>query len=710
MVSLSKASTRISIAVLSVGVFLSAFLVLNYLTSSTRAQQSLTADDFFVKLIENTADLTEGVAIFEVRNPLPTALAINADTFRIRVENRPGATPVKSIRYYLLENVTYSDKVTDYAEECVDVATPSNTTGEDVVTKSCTSKASGWHWNIYTKEEWKSLDGYTFQPGQTYRIKIVATWSPQIGLNSREWIPMVRAASQNFEQSKWAWWDVSWQKKVVANVSNSNAYNYTNAPFEKLVTFATHPVNITNELRVYQCATEKSGDCTSGSLVESDAYNTTMDGSGYSESANILFLGNVSSASWRLYEIYYNYTAASYPSAIVADLSDDGTNAQSNFYKLTYNNSGNGPLAYYSVGGSKSYGNEFGRLSFEGWFGADRGATAWNCTVPVKTNLRHLVSCFTRNQTGGSADDVTANYTLLSNSRYMLTSETILKTIASAYSYRMGFGGSAFSSPPYDGSHCTFFSNYRPNNTIDITACGDGWQADNKNENVTALYQSTWSNPMYADAVYAFWSNDSSAVGSDSWYTGKGGGDLVTIALGGHQFSVSATAGTLSTRYDRVWMGSASSTTDVDNHRNALTAANYPVYSIIGNEENRPTPVSTHSMKRLYYGGQTGNLSMTILQDGVPVNASDITADILFRNETGAWQVVQMVQNSSFQRLGGGLHKATFVANTTLGQYLANITAVAQGATVTNSTPFNVTYTDLYFFFDALCGGCAGNA
>src|SRR3990172_8221251 len=76
---------------------------------------NLTADDFFISLIENKADLTEGVAMFELKNPTSITINANPDTLKTRMENQTSAKPLSSLEYFVLKNVSYSQNLTNYS-------------------------------------------------------------------------------------------------------------------------------------------------------------------------------------------------------------------------------------------------------------------------------------------------------------------------------------------------------------------------------------------------------------------------------------------------------------------------------------------------------------------------------------------------------------------------------------------------------------------
>lgn len=160
---------------------------------------SYTADDFFIELVSNKADLSYGEAIFKVRNPTTFNFTVDA------INNRFGAkfmkylgNDVNSWNLQVLMNKSNSDNMTDYSNICnpyIDI----NGTQND----NCTQVISGWHWNNYTTQTWKDIKlNDMFVSGKTYTIKLTATWNAGLGQQSIEWFPQITIEGTTLEK-KW---------------------------------------------------------------------------------------------------------------------------------------------------------------------------------------------------------------------------------------------------------------------------------------------------------------------------------------------------------------------------------------------------------------------------------------------------------------------------------------------------------------------------
>lgn len=193
------------------------------LSTNTFSQPAYTADDFFPKLVHNDATGGHGTAIFELRNPMPSDMPVDSSVLKARIQDAPRATPIRKIWYSILENTSHSENITEYIDSCRTTGThPSN--GSAIM--ECSFAPSGWHWNNRTFEEWRELSSYIFRAGKTYKIKLEAEWPMKLGLNSREWFPQLVYSGQTYEQSRWAWWNESYNYRypIILNDTVEDAY------------------------------------------------------------------------------------------------------------------------------------------------------------------------------------------------------------------------------------------------------------------------------------------------------------------------------------------------------------------------------------------------------------------------------------------------------------------------------------------------------
>lgn len=224
-----KAAVKVGlVAVVVVFAVVSAGLALG-LAGKTFSQPAYIADDFFIELVENKAELTQGIAVFKIRNPMQVDIIADSSKLTARTALAEGATPTKSLQYYILKTLSYSENTTDYSYTCNPVQI-NDANGTSYIGQNCSTAATGWHWNNYTRNEYVPFSTEDLKPNGTYTIKLVGTWEPKIGLNSREWFPKIKIGSVEYEQTKWAWWNTSYQTRgneSVLMVGGNSLYDFT---------------------------------------------------------------------------------------------------------------------------------------------------------------------------------------------------------------------------------------------------------------------------------------------------------------------------------------------------------------------------------------------------------------------------------------------------------------------------------------------------
>ncbi len=194
-------------------------------SGSVKSQSVLTADDFFTTLTSNTVDIDHGEAVFVIRNPTASDIYVKASDLTARMQNYKGSS-VDRYELFILGNMTVSQNVTDYNDwTWNETVTGANGTyniphyGRNV---------TGWHWDNFTRAEYKPVSDFAFKTGQTITVKLKGYWKPMLGEVSNEWFPRLNAGGTVFEQGKWAWWNTSWQYKRYVGVNWNGGSNQTN--------------------------------------------------------------------------------------------------------------------------------------------------------------------------------------------------------------------------------------------------------------------------------------------------------------------------------------------------------------------------------------------------------------------------------------------------------------------------------------------------
>ena len=206
----------------------------DYLKKNVRLYDPIISNDnVFTNLLYNKADIAGGEAIFEFNNPVDNldmedlygsyflAEGVNYNSLEFFVEVEvPYAFPI------------YEDKNVSYSCEIF-----SNETGINTSSTCYKIESELVNHEIEFSREWKKVD--SLDKGK-HNIKIVATWDAHLGLQSSDWFPNLHLDKEKYElpkdkfgvleskhlkQSKWEWWNVSWEHyKEYTNLTGNITY------------------------------------------------------------------------------------------------------------------------------------------------------------------------------------------------------------------------------------------------------------------------------------------------------------------------------------------------------------------------------------------------------------------------------------------------------------------------------------------------------
>jgi len=193
-----------------------------------------TANDFFANIIETNVGLTSAYSIFVLHNPTPLSVTIAIANISWFI--RYNATQTTSMIMYLLRNVSYSYNITDYGQKCTNSTTPNST-----MIQNCTVIISGWHWNNYTQEEFRSITEIPFvniNANGNATIKVQANYQAKLGNNYRDWVPYITFNSTNYTKTSWQWWNTSYSYKrtIMINTTGEALTNYYTANLTRVNT------------------------------------------------------------------------------------------------------------------------------------------------------------------------------------------------------------------------------------------------------------------------------------------------------------------------------------------------------------------------------------------------------------------------------------------------------------------------------------------
>lgn len=176
----------------------------------------ITPEDIFIKLLYSKSDLATGIAIFEIKNPTTSNIAISNSNFKIYFNEN--TTKTNNINIYINASIN----VTDYFESCKNISINATSNSTDCRWIEINKTIEGW---IPLKAGLISL-----LPNEIRKVKIEATWHPMLGYQVRDWIPQVNIDGKILERKDWQWWSSNWTYKSNISIQNLNTtttfYNY----------------------------------------------------------------------------------------------------------------------------------------------------------------------------------------------------------------------------------------------------------------------------------------------------------------------------------------------------------------------------------------------------------------------------------------------------------------------------------------------------
>ena len=185
------------------------------------APSLITADDVFINLISNKADLTYGEAIFEIKNPTAFTISnFNSANFGIDIQEYKGSLSDKT--EILFNDTEY------YTEEILDstVCNPSKQELKNGTIESYDNCTNTYKTIQRSSEVWKDISKKTtFLPNEILKIKIITHWKAQLGEISKEWIPKITIGGVTYRQIKWAWWNTSYSSKKNDTITSTGAFS-----------------------------------------------------------------------------------------------------------------------------------------------------------------------------------------------------------------------------------------------------------------------------------------------------------------------------------------------------------------------------------------------------------------------------------------------------------------------------------------------------
>lgn len=211
------------------------------------------SDDFFLELIENEADITHGIAEFNLTNPTTKKLKLKEDKLKIyiKTDNKKSEELFINTKIYWKYNNTYE--------------------------------------KLKIKEK-------ELEPNESIIIRIEGDWEAQLGFVSYDWVPEITDEDgYKYNHTKWAFWNTDWNYYKNITITNTT-YMIDDYP----VVFnnfncSSHCFSNASDLRVVN---------DTGSSID---FGLQINGA---NDFNLTFRVNPTSSATN-YSVYYNTTSTS---------------------------------------------------------------------------------------------------------------------------------------------------------------------------------------------------------------------------------------------------------------------------------------------------------------------------------------------------------------------------------------------------------------
>ncbi len=288
----------------------------------------LTANDYFIKIIETKADLTYAYTIFEFNNPTDKPINTNKLNNEFKHALRKARYDLTSTEYYYLNNESYevpTYKTTLIKKTCTTNSTLLNESNSTNTTYDCSYTTQTQNGTITRyRQRWIPLkELHKFEPNTKYTLKAYATFPAQLGPRAIDWIPTLETNSKLLKREKWTWWNSSWSHRMNITIDHT-----------KVTADQTDfPVYINASMFSSTVWSHLKSDCSDIRFTKSDQTTqlpveiVTCDSN--NKDAEIWVRANLSGSTDTILTMYYGNAGASMPSA-------SSTYGSENVWKTNY--------------------------------------------------------------------------------------------------------------------------------------------------------------------------------------------------------------------------------------------------------------------------------------------------------------------------------------------------------------------------------------
>jgi hypothetical protein len=249
-----------------------------------------------VKLILIRPDLCTFTEIYEVSNFEVYTPDTMAD-FKARTNTVVGSGAVTNVEWFIEQNVSYVENVTDYGIKQVEEIIYNNKTGKNETVLVNRTVITGYHDETRYRDVWIDYQPYDkeMKIGSVQRIKVVYHKVPELGLFQIQTIPVFRGV----ECPELTWWSGSWDRRRAILINNIGGDSVTDYQL-KSVNLASYNINASSARII-----------NSTSNLHESFWNETVDVSGNLEYVWCNF-SSLPNGAWinSTYYIYYQSSSS----------------------------------------------------------------------------------------------------------------------------------------------------------------------------------------------------------------------------------------------------------------------------------------------------------------------------------------------------------------------------------------------------------------
>lgn len=187
-------------------------LVLTISPAIGQIKGTLTPDDFFTNILEYNAGISDGYAIFIIKNPTDSDITIDSSILASEIRKDPIklSTSIKSTIYYeeVKFNVTYNDL------QCTEIVNGTVGNSSEKKDKICVTIKT-----IREESVWSPIRNFVVHPMEAKKLKIIVTYRASLGDNRHDWVPTLTIAGTEYKQEKWVWFNTTWGNRMDVNLS-----------------------------------------------------------------------------------------------------------------------------------------------------------------------------------------------------------------------------------------------------------------------------------------------------------------------------------------------------------------------------------------------------------------------------------------------------------------------------------------------------------